>query len=112
MTKETYGKKEYISKSLISEVRTWYKSRFGLLPFAGNYSNDQRFAKSNWFCRCGQKEKEAHLTSGSCPVYSDIREKYTSLEDDQDLVSYFQEVLDRRDLLDRLEDEERDMEDD
>ena len=59
-----------------------------------------------------QQEKEVHLTSGNCPVYSDIREKYTSLEDDQDLVSYFQEVLDRRDLLDRLEDEERDMEDD
>ena len=112
MTKEKYGKKDYINQKLIGDVRKWYKSRFGLLPFAGNFSHDNKFARSDWMCRCGEKEKESHITSSSCPVYSDIREKYTSFDDDKDLVSYFQEVLDRRDLLDRLEAEERDLEED
>ena len=112
MTSEKYGKKDYISKSLIADVRVWYKSRYGLLPFAGNYSKDQRFSKTNWFCRCGKKEKEIHLTTESCPIYSDIRAKYTNFEDDEDLVAYFQEVLDRRDRLDRLEADEMDMEED
>ena len=109
---EEYYKKEYISKKLISEVRQQYKSRFGLLPFAGNYSKDKRFAKSDWMCRCGVKEKEIHLTAGNCAVYDDIRAKYSSLEKDEDLVSYFKEILDRRDLLDRLEADEKEMEDD
>ena len=110
MKTENYGKKEYINKKLISEVRKWYKSRYGMLPFAGNFSNDNKFAKTDWMCRCGVKEKENHLTSYSCPVYSDIRQKYTNFDADEDLVSYFQEVLDRRDLIDRLEAEERDFE--
>ena len=45
-------------------------------------------------------------------MYSDIREKYISFEDDWDLVSYFQEVLERRDLIDRLEEDERELEED
>ena len=112
LMKEDYNKKEYISKKLISEVRQQYKSRYGLLPFAGNFSNDKRFAKSDWMCRCGEKEKEIHLTSENCPIYDDIRLKYTSFEKDEDLVSYFKEILDRRDLLDRLEAEEKELEDD
>jgi hypothetical protein len=110
--KEEYHKKDYISKKLICEVRQQYKSRYGLLPFAGNFSKDKRFAKSDWMCRCGQTEKEIHLTAGKCPIYDDIREKYISFENDEDLVSYFKEILDRRDLLDRLEAEEKELEDD
>ena len=50
--------------------------------------------------------------SENCPIYDDIRLKYTNFEEDEDLVSYFKEILDRRDLLDRLEAEEKEMEDD
>ena len=96
LLKEDYNKKDYISKKLISEVRQQYKSRYGLLPFAEFFSKDKRFANSDWMCRCGEKEKEIHLTSENCPIYDDITVKYTSFEKDPG-----KEILDRRDLLDR-----------
>ena len=54
------------------------------------------------------REKEIHITSGDCPVYSDIRQKYSSFDSDEDLVSYFAQVLERRDAIDQLEEDERD----
>ena len=62
---EDYGKKEYITNKNIFRVRQQYRARFGLEKFAGNYSNDQRFASSEWLCRCLEaREEESHLTSG------------------------------------------------
>ena len=106
--KEDYGRKEYMNEMKIEDVRFMFKGRVGLLPFAGNYENDKKFLRTNWLCRCGEKEKEAHLTSGNCPIYDDIWEKRGDLENNEDLVKFFSAVLERRDLLDRLEEEERD----
>ena len=106
--KEDYGRKKYVDENKIEDVRFRFKARVGLLPFAGNYSNDRRFIKTKWLCRCGEKEKEAHITSGNCPIYDDIWEKRGNLENNEDLVKFFSAVLERRDLLDRLEEEERD----
>ena len=40
--------------------------------------------KNNWMSKCLlSKEKEAHLTSKDCPVYSDIREKYSNFDNDE-----------------------------
>jgi hypothetical protein len=109
--KEQYGKKNYIGESLISDVRTWYRTRVGLLPFAGNYSHDRRFAKTDWMCRCEEaKENEPHLRSGECPAYDDIIANYRNLDDDEELVKYFQEVLERRDRIDDTNEEERRVE--
>ena len=67
---EEYGKKEYISSKDILSVRQHYRTRFGLQNFAGNYSHDNRFAKTSWLCRCLEsREKESHLTSGKCLVF-------------------------------------------
>jgi hypothetical protein len=105
--KDKPGKKDYISNNKISEVRKWYRTRVGLLPFAGNYSKDRRFARTNWMCRClAVKEEEPHIVSGDCPVYSDIHERYENLNDFTELVGFFKEVLERRDLVDKLEEEE------
>ena len=52
--------------------------------------------------------KEIHITSEQCPIYSDIREKYSDFSKDEDLVSYFDEVLERRDLIEAMEQDERD----
>ena len=100
---EEYGRKEYFRSKNIQNVRQQYRTRFGLLPFGGNYSHDKkRFASSNWLCKCQEaKEEEIHLTSGHCKVYGDLAEKYTDLTDDNSLVQLFQEVLARRDQLDR-----------
>ena len=103
---ETYGKKSYVSNKRIHEVRNTFRTRFGLLPFAGNYGHDKRFAKTNYLCRCAQnKETETHLTSGSCITYQDIREKYENLDNDKDLIQFFSEVLERREELDKEQDD-------
>ena len=61
-------------------------------------------------CKCLlSKEKEAHLTSQHCPVYSDIREKYSNFDNDEELVAYFDEVLERREVIETLEQNERDF---
>ena len=90
---ETYDKKEYIGKKNIFDVRQ---------PFAGNYSKDKRFARTNWLCRCEEeREEEAHLMSGQCTVFGDLALKYNDLTDDENLVLFFSEVLARRDDLDK-----------
>ena len=64
----------------------------------------------DWMCRCGlSKEKEFHITSGNCPVYSDIREKYTDFENYKELVAYFDNVPKRRELLDAMEKDKQDF---
>ena len=109
IVKEQYGQKEYIQKKYISEVRNIYRTRYGQRYFAGNFSHDNSYRKTNWMCKCGlSKEQEKHITSGQCPVYSDIREKYEDFKNDEDLVSYFDEVLDRRDRIEAMEQDERD----
>ena len=105
--KEDYGKKEYMNEKKIEEVRMIFKTRVGLLPFAGNFSHDKRFAKSNWLCRCGMKETESHISSGTCQIYGDIWQARGDLRNDEDLVKFFSAVLERRSLLERLEEEER-----
>ena len=102
---EEYGKKKYFKEQTISETREWFKSRFGLQKFAGNYSKDKRFAKTNWLCRCGEREEEVHLAR--CQVYSDITARYDNLGADSQLVAFLREVLERRERLERLEEEER-----
>ena len=48
---ENYGKKAYMENKDIKSVREMFRTRFGMMPFAGNYSRDRRFARteSHWF---------------------------------------------------------------
>ena len=80
-----------------------YRRRFDLQAFAGNYSHDQRFAKTSWLCLCLQsREEEIHLTSGQCQVYGDLKDKYSDLTEDDQLVQFFSDVLARREALETL----------
>ena len=64
MKTEVYGKKDYIEKKTICDAIMWFKSCFGLQAFAGNYSHDRRFAKTDWLCRCQSAvEDEGHNVS-------------------------------------------------
>ena len=101
--KEKYGRKAYIDANKIEDVRFRFKSRVGLLPFAGNFSKDKKYAKTNWLCRCGEKENESHIKDGTCPIYSDICQNYADLDNDEDLVEFFSAVLERRSKLESLE---------
>ena len=78
-------------------------------PFAGNYSKDNRFSRTEWLCRCREaREEESHLMNGNCPVYREIRQKYDNLDDDETLAQYFKEILEMRDKLEK-EDKEDDI---
>ena len=102
---EEYGKKKYLQEKNISDARDHYRARFGLLAFAGNYSHDKKYAKSDWLCQCQQSsESESHLMTGSCKVYGDLNKEFGDLREDDNLVNFFKAVLDRRDIL---EEEER-----
>ena len=103
---EEYGRKEYLQKKNIYNVRQEYRTRFRLQPFAGNYSNDKRFSRSGWLCKCKMaREEEGHLISGQCPVYGDLTHQFSDLTNIDNLIQFFNEVLDRRDQLDRQEKE-------
>ena len=100
MVSEEYGKKKYLSQKSLSSVRSQFRTRFGLQPFAGNYSHDRRFARSQWLCKCEVSvESESHLLEGSCPVYGEINLRYTDLNDEEQLINFFNEVLAKREMI-------------
>ena len=100
---EDYVTKSYVSDTKIEDVRSMYRTRYGLLQFAGNYSHARKFAKTNFMCRCLEaREEERHIMSTDCSVYTDIRKQFSDLNDDNELVKYFTMVLAKRDELDSL----------
>ena len=104
---EDYENKSYIGEERIENVRNIYRTRFGLMPFAANYSHSRKFEKTHFMCRCEQaREDERHVTSRDCPVYADIREQFLELDDDKKVMEYFVMVLARRDELDSLKEKE------
>ena len=99
--REYYGKKEYFGEKNIKNVRKMFQTRVSMLPFAGNFSKDQRFARTKWLCRCQEeREEERHIIGGKCLIYRDIHDKFDNLDSDENLVDFFAEVLVRRDALD------------
>ena len=77
ISKEKYGKKSYLKETSIAKTRLLYKSRFGMMNFAGNFARDRKFAKTDWLCFCREsKEYESHLLDGSCKVYGEIKSKF------------------------------------
>ena len=107
---DQYGRKSYFNSNYIHEVRQFFKTRVSMLPLAGNYSNDRRVQGTNWLCKCKvSREEESHLISGNCEVYGDIRKKYDKLEDDENLVQFFKEVLEMRVELEEKENNKQSM---
>ena len=86
---ENYGKKEYIGKRKVGEVRNIFKARVGMTEFADNFGKDKRFLRTKWMCRCGdERESENHIMK-ECPIYEDIRMQYEDLKDDMQLAHFF-----------------------
>ena len=104
IAQEQYGKKEYILHKNIGDTRELFRARFGLTDFAGNYMHNRKYAKSDWLCLCqDSSESESHLLSGKCRVYGDLKENFGDLKEDDNLVSFFKAVLDRRDHMEEEE---------
>ena len=65
-------------------------------PFAGNYSHNRQIAWWQWLCKCQEeREEEANLMS-------DLTLQYDDLTNDDNLVSFFNDVLARREELDKV----------
>ena len=45
--RDTFGKKNYITKNKVGEVRNIFKARVGMSEFADNFSKDKRFMRTN-----------------------------------------------------------------
>ena len=100
---EDYGRKLYFKEKNIKHVRELFKTRFGLTDFAGNYTKNNKFKSSNWMCKCNKEmEKESHIIEGKCEAYKDLRANFESLDDDENLLAYFKEVLERREKLEEV----------
>ena len=99
---DVYGRKQYFNNYNIHQVRQHFKTRVRMMPFAGNYSNDKRFKKTDFLCQClKSREEEKHLTSGLCAVYGDLVNENSDLNNDVELVKLFNNILARRDFLDK-----------
>ena len=108
--KERYGKKKYILNNKIADVRRIFKARVGMTEFADNFAKDKRFMRNNWLCRCEtERESEDHIKE-ACKTYEDIRNEYEDLNDDVQLASFFAKVLRRRDLIDAIDEGEKEEE--
>ena len=103
---EQYGQKEYFSLKTPSQVRNYFATKVSMLPIAGNFLHDNRFRNTDWLCRCGAREEQEHIVS-HCEIYKDIREKYDDINNEDNMVMFFQEVLKKRDALDEKEREEK-----
>ena len=69
---ETYGRKLYFNSKTPSETREMFATRVFMKPWAGNFKNDRRFARTGWMCRCGgSMEQEEHVVT-ACPMYMDL----------------------------------------
>ena len=96
---EKYEKRQYFEKSTLKNASKIFRTRFGMLDFAGNYKNIAKYKKTEGMCRCSQqKEQETHILSGKCEIYGDIRLKH-NISDDESLMKFFSEILQRREEL-------------
>ena len=43
------------------------------------------------------------MTSGKCKVFGDLQNKFGDLSHDENLIKFFNEVLSRRDKIDKLD---------
>ena len=100
---ETFGLKEYFLKLTLSEARTKFAIKTQQIRTVRmNQMNNAEYARLCWRCiHCdlaGQLSADsmAHVTY--CPSYQHLREG-KNLQDDKDLVAYFQAVLQLRDAL-------------
>ena len=102
---EGYGRKAYFDRLLPGQVRDHFSTHVKMLPIAGNFSRDRRFLRTGWLCLCGEREEQEHIMR-HCKIYDDIRDKYGNMDNDDELVQFFRELLERRDNV-RDEEEKR-----
>ena len=92
MKGESYGEKSYISDMKMQDARVNFSLRSRMYECKMNFLNNPVFKAEMWRCDSCQScvDSQSHILY--CPAYQQLREG-KSLSSDQDIVSYFQEVL-------------------
>ena len=93
---EEWGIKDYVKNGSLWSVRKTWEARAFMLHVAGNYSHNNKYQATGWQCQAcvlQVREDQDHLSV--CQGYSDLRQGL-DLENDDDLVEFFRQVMARR----------------
>ena len=92
MKKEIYEEKSYITDMKMHDARVNFSLRSRMFNCKMNYLNNPMFKAERWRCDSCQSCVDSQSHNLYCPAYQQLREG-KSLSSDQDIVSYFKEVL-------------------
>ena len=92
MKTENYGEKPYITEMNMHDARINFQLRSRMFLCKMNYLNHPQYKAELWKCDSCQTciDSQSHILY--CPAYQQLREG-KSLSSDQDIVTYFKEVL-------------------
>ena len=91
---EVFGEQSYLRVISMADARINFRIRSKMTHTKMNQQSDKAHAKSLWKCdECGNIDSQSHIVW--CPFFADLREG-KSLQNDDDLVEYFREVLNIR----------------
>ena len=94
---EDFALKSYITNMNLRDARTKFRLRSSTIPVKFNMKSDPKFAAELWKCdSCFSIESQDHIIW--YPAYAPLRVG-KSLNNDQDIVKYFQAVMKIRDEL-------------
>jgi len=98
MKTENYGQKDYLEEMDLNKARLFFRMRTKMIKCRMNQSSDRGNSAALWRCSsCGYVDSQSHLLH--CPAFQVLREG-KSLDSDLDLVEYFTQVLNMREVLD------------
>ena len=95
LSKENFECKPYLKNLNLHDARTKFKIRSKMCPTVKiNFQSDKQFGRDQWSCfSCSKIDSQDHLKM--CPEYEYLR-RNKDLSKDEDLVRFFQEVIEKR----------------
>ena len=96
MTKESFERKDYLTRMNLTNSRVKFNIRSKMLDIKFNYS--AKYERELWLCDscCSSIETQSHMLF--CPAYSTLREG-KDLSNDDHLTGYIQNVMQIRTKL-------------
>ena len=83
--------KDYIKTMSLRNARTLFRIRSNMVEVKMNHKSNRNHANDLWKCDfCYSLDSQSHIMW--CPAFSSLREG-KNLQNDLDLVSYFQDVM-------------------
>ena len=82
---------DYVKSMSLSKARTMFRIRSRMIDTNINKRSEKKFANELWRCDfCQSIDSQAHIVW--CPAFAPLREG-KNLDDNNDLVEYFQSVM-------------------